>query len=183
MPNVLVTGQWISTRWFLAAALIFAAIRSPEAQDSAISQAHRGHAPNAIFVEILGNGGLYSLNYDRSLSNAISVRGGYTKWSSVDLGDQPTKHYMFYLLMLNGLLGQTPHRFEIGGGARFGRVEEENTPGAKSALKVTSTFGYRYQQPSQGWLFRCGFVPEYAVRGYSSRSLSFNVGVSAGHSF
>src|SRR6266568_5654120 len=143
------------TRWLWLWVTLLVAVSSLSAQGSARSQSPRSRAPNAIFAEVLGNGGLYSLNYDRSLNDAISIRGGYTKWSSVEFGDQPTKHYKFFLLMLNGLLGQTPQRFEIGGGARIGSVERQDSP-SKSAVKVTSVIGYRYQQSDQGWLFRCG---------------------------
>src|SRR6266704_4245650 len=76
------------------------AIVSLTSQDTAMTQAPRYRAPNAVFVEALGNGGLYSFNYDRRLNNSVSIRAGLTKWTSVALlGDQPTRHYKFQLLM------------------------------------------------------------------------------------
>src|SRR5207248_406513 len=87
---------------FLAAILAFMAIASLRAQDTALTQAPRYRAPNALFVEALGNGGLYSFNYDRRLNNSVTLRGGFTRWTSVSLGSYATRHYTFHLLMLNG---------------------------------------------------------------------------------
>src|SRR5437870_2209495 len=89
----------ISATCFLAAVPAFLAIASVRAQDTATTRASRYRAPNAVYVEALGNGGLYSFNYDRRLNNRVSLRGGFTRWTSVPLlGDQPTRHYKFYLL-------------------------------------------------------------------------------------
>jgi hypothetical protein len=145
----------------------------------------RRRAPNAVFLELFGNGGLWSVNYDRKLNETFSVRGGYTNWSSIELGDQPTKNYRFYLAMLNALFRNAPHRLELGVGVRVGSYDfpEFASPKRYAVSKLTSTVGYRYQPRTPGWIFRLGMIPEYTLHGYAEKNVFFSIGVSIGHGF
>ena len=37
---------------------------------------------NAVYVELLGNGGVYSVNYKRALTPAVRVRVGAASWTT-----------------------------------------------------------------------------------------------------
>jgi hypothetical protein len=47
-----------------------------------LAQPTAAPARNAVFFELLGNGGLYSLNFERMLREDLGLRVGYASWSS-----------------------------------------------------------------------------------------------------
>ena len=63
----------------------------------------RATAKNAVYVELLGNGGLLSYNVDRKLKQTVTARFAYGKFSSIELGDQPTESYQTFTAMINAL--------------------------------------------------------------------------------
>lgn len=40
---------------------------------------------NQIFIEFLGSGVLYSINYERRLGETVALRAGYTRWTELCL--------------------------------------------------------------------------------------------------
>ena len=113
---------------------------------------------NAIYVEALGPGVFYSINYERRITQGISLRGGFTAWSGL----------VGFPLMVNALLGQDGDYFEIGIGAvpcytptplpsSFSYIKS-----GKGFMYGTATLGYRHQPYNGGFLFRIDFTPIFA---------------------
>ena len=119
-------------------------------------------ARNSIFVELGGNGALYSLNYDHKFFDHASARVGgmYLPLSASDSEDRV--NIALFPIMVNYLVGSGSSRLELGIGTLAGYVsgnaENENfSRGAVGGL--TGTIGYRLQPVDGGFLFRIGFTP------------------------
>ena len=128
--------------------------------------------PNSVYIEVLGNGGFYSVNYDRLFCNYFGVRVGA---SYIHLGD--AGQYASFPLMANFFIGKKKHKLEMGAGFT---IMNEAPPGDFSHPDTkyfrTATLGYRYQSKEN--FFRIGFTPLYT--GYEIIPLG---GVSFGFAF
>ncbi len=120
-----------------------------------------GHfARNAVYFEALGPGVFYSLNYERRITDVLSLRAGFTAWNGL----------VGFPLMVNGLLGQDGDYFEIGVGLVPGYTPSSLLSShsfiirgkSDEVLYGTATLGYRYQPRTGGVLFRIGFTPVFA---------------------
>jgi hypothetical protein len=142
-------------------------------------------ASNSLYLEILGNGAVYSLNYDRMFSNSMSGRIGIMNipvdeaTSGVDEDD--AKVGLTTLpIMINYLKGGN-HKLEIGGGVVViivsADIKEIGTI-VGSGVVGTATFGYRYQPRAGGFNFRIGFTPIFGQGGFVPWG-----GLSLGYSF
>ena len=145
--------------------------------DSAFSQSK----PNSFYLELVGSGGLYSINYDRLFTENFGLRIGFmyfdTEWllffSDVEMFLFPTT--------LNYLVGTGKHKFELGAGPVFvfGNVSFFGSdPVSGSGVGWTGTIGYRYQQNDGGFMWRIGFTPFLA-----GGELFPSGGISFGFSF
>ncbi len=131
-------------------------------------------ANSAVYLELGGNGLLYSLNYDYRFDKDWSARGGimYAPVGDVSLTIVP--------LMANYLIGSN-HNFEIGAGIAYlgvsVDVEGEDFAGiSASGVAGTSTIGYRYQNMDGGFVFRIGLTPvfgEFGVLPWAGLSLGY----------
>ena len=142
----------------------------PKAQaQEAISRPSSDFARNSIFIELLGNGVAYSLNYDHKLFNHLSARlgGMYAPWNDKDANQSAS--LILVPLMANYLVGNGSSRLEIGAGLTFGHASgnlegiDEFSGGGIAAF--TSTIGYRLQPTNGGFLFRIGFTPIFTGNG------------------
>ncbi len=149
---------------------------------------------NSVFVDVGGNGLLYSLNYDKVWYAAekfkLSTRIGVGVSSSIFEGDMDP----IIPLGASVLFGKNKHYFETGIGSTiaFGfeetaaALQAENDKGVTvwqvqaarehTSVNVAANFGYRYQNPNGGLFFRAGVSP--TVTAYS-KTVSFNPGVEA----
>lgn len=115
---------------------------------------------NNAFVELGGNGFLGSLNYERLITNWLSVRLGYNPIL-----------YPVMFLTTNILIGESEHKFQAG-------------IGLLTNLGFTGTIGYRYQPQTNGLLFRIGFTPIFRVQLFSSAYSDLPWGgISVGYTF
>ncbi len=148
---------------------------------------------NAVYLELLGNGGLYSLNYDRRIADRATVRVGIASWTAVDLfgvGDEETKLLTFPLLV-NFVGGSGNHHPELGGGLLLGRQTTSAPSGGESTtsgiFNLTGVVGYRYQKPGRGIVFRAGITPFYSFAdedtAYPDPGFFPSIGVSLGYAF
>lgn len=141
-------------------------------------------AKHAVYLEGLGNAGLYSVNYDRRFTPSLSLRGGI---SVVGATDQQTGQEVSLLIVpvtLNYLAGGPNHSLEMGVGPLFaaGSVDDLETTSdseiSSGLAGVTSTFGYRYQPARGGFVFRAGLIPFY-----SANEFQLWAGISVGLAF
>jgi len=133
---------------------------------------------NTIYVELGGNGGFYSINYDRLLTtvkkrHSFGIRAGFS-WAPLN---GTYRNVFFFPVTANYLFGAGTKRLEIGVGAttRFltdslRNVDPEVTPAAVIA--------FRFQQPGSGSHFRAGFTPLFFDNKFQPW-----LGISFGRSF
>ena len=108
---------------------------------------------HSVYLELGGNSGVYSLNYDYSLpvseNTKLAVGGGLALLSiySYHEGPSPVKtNLYFFTPEANLLFGKNSHHLETGASLILFQIP---------ALRV----GYRYQPAKGGFLFRAGFTP------------------------
>lgn len=138
---------------------------------------------NAVYLELLGAGGLYSINYDRHIAGAWGVRAGYSQvgaWMALRDGTIRTMPVHFVYTPSASRSG-----LELGAGAMFYWDDSDSFLGwqVSDEFRVSASFnvGYRYQPAEGGFLFRIGFTP---FVGYNDglRAGPFG-GVSFGYAF
>ena len=116
--------------------------------------------PNGWYLELLGNGGLYSINYERRIRPKMVMRYGAANWTSEDwFSDSETRIYAFPITT-SYLVGSSKHKFELGGGILVGHRKDEFDKGF--FLSLTGIAGYRYEADG-GFLFRAGLTPFYGL--------------------
>jgi len=122
------------------------------------------HSTNIIYAELLGNGLLSSLNYERVISNDFSVRFGvgfsFDNSESNSGGHHTTA--FFPLAMANYLIDLYGNNYlEIGGGVLVSStnfsISTDNYPQSESVVVPTTAVGYRYSPKDGGIFFSAAF--------------------------
>lgn len=138
---------------------------------------------NAVYAELLGQGLLYSINYDRLITQELSVRVGFSRWNFPFLFGDVT--FTGFPIMLNYLWGKGSSRLELGVGFVPASVEGREIFTSRSQdvfqrylVLGTATIGYRAQPREGGFVFRVGFTPIY-----NGEKLFLYGGISAGVAF
>jgi len=116
-----------------------------------------------VFVEVLGNGLIYSVNYDTRFSPSFDGFGGragigYIALDGVNLATMP--------FLVNYLFGREKHFFEIGLGTTLIVASERNGRSGQfgerftgSLFVGTMSLGYRLEPTDGGFMFRAGLTP------------------------
>lgn len=132
----------------------------------------------SIYLEIGGNALIYSINYDRLLSNNFGLRAGAMAFALSDGSGSAAA--VATPVLANYFIGDGNGRFELGAGIVFasGGIGGGDVGFAGSGVGVTSTIGYRLQPVSGGFLFRIGFTPIYFSRKFIPMG-----GLSLGYTF
>jgi hypothetical protein len=152
------------------------AISSSSAQEAPVAAKR---AQN-VFVEIGGQGLLFTANYDTRFSNKRNGLGGRAGigYISID-GDNVTT----VPISMNYLLGQGKHFFEVGLGATFigtsdgtSVILDDDTEGS---VLGTMSFSYRLQPVDSGFAFRAGLTPIFNSRSF----IPYFAGLSLGYTF
>ncbi len=124
-------------------------------------------AENALYVELLGPGLLYSVNYNRAFGDvAARVGVGYlSSGGGTFLAIPLTISYLG--------LGSKRHMFELGAGVTIYYVNADSgmfyagSSGASAATVVaTGILGYRFQPPNGGFSLRVGLSPLISQNGF-----------------
>lgn len=125
-------------------------------------------ANNVIYIEGLGPGLLYSLNYER-VFQPVSVRLGvdYFSISATNAdGSSASATFLAIPITISYLgLGSLKHMFEIGAGGSIlyfgGAVNTlgNTTHGSAVSGLGTIILGYRYQPPDGGFFLKAGLSP------------------------
>lgn len=169
----------------------FAQITEPETK--AFPELYR----NSIYLEIGGNGGLLTLNYERLIPiaaphNTLALRVGGL--FAPNGNQQVGFGYEFYLPLEGSvLMGKRAVKFELGLGTTiygygsqrenmWGQSETFHYFEAISVLRV----GGRWQKPGKNWFVRVGFTPvlqenftviPYPFSPWAGISVGYNFGV------
>ena len=155
---------------------------------SAVAQEHEERfCPSAIYLEGLGQGILYSINYDHRLTPHFGLRAGFTSWS-IPLVFFTVSELKFtgFPIMANYLTGEGTSHLELGIGVVAARVSVQGQgtflgaefEAGKSVVLGTATLGYRAQPKDGGFVFRIGLTPLFTFSG-----VQLFGGLSLGHAF
>lgn len=146
-------------------------------------------AKNAAFIELGGNAGLYSLNFDRIYfykeKLKVSARAGFAPIFVGRLIEQR------YVLENNFILFPNQHHLEIGVGATMHRSFNQHPIDSTNYFWENIWYsvlrcGYRYQKKDDGFFLRLAVTPVFFrkdVEGFHPNYFQFWIGASAGLSF
>lgn len=138
-------------------------------------------ANNAIFLELLGNGLFYSINYERLFGDSgFSLRAGFSYMSISASSSSPAPNtagsstttanasILTFPVLANYYLGGKDHKLQLGVGATFISLSAStglvgsSSGGASGAFFVpapTVAIGYRYIPARGGFTFFIGLTP------------------------
>lgn len=135
---------------------------------------------SAVFLELLGSGGIASLNYDLRFSKSHSGFGGRIGigFASIPGSAWFGDYIPTFPVAVNYLTGKGSHHLEASAGLTFAN-EAFNPHGG---TRISSTFfvpglGYRYQPPGKGFSFRVFAAP------FIGKQTQFWGGLSVGRRF
>jgi hypothetical protein len=132
---------------------------------------------NLIFVELGGNGILYTVNYDRGLTEDFSVRVGI---GHLEEGANPistgpaeiaSQAATTIPAMVSYTHGRNSHRLELGAGVTVIRTAGAPPMGRQPAVPAdlsvmgTAVIGYRYVPREGGFTYRAGLTPMFSRGG------------------
>jgi hypothetical protein len=124
---------------------------------------------NAAYFELLGSGGLYSINYERALAPSVRVRVGAAVWTAESFWGGSQTEIRTFPVMLHLLPGRGAHRLEAGLGVLPGnRGRDAGDSGG--FVSLLGLVGYRYEPPQRRFTFRAGFTPFY---GFGESSVAY----------
>ena len=139
------------------AALVLSVVATPaHAQKTGPSAVQQ-----AVYFEFLGNGGFYSINYERALHPMVRVRAGVAAWSAESLlgwGDEKT-NFVTFPIMVQIVPGGGVHHPELGIGVLLGQQSQYGS--SEKFVSVSGLIGYRYEPPRRRLVVRAGLTPFY----------------------
>jgi hypothetical protein len=146
------------------------AVAAEVAPASPAASARPEPAPNAIHLEVLGNGLLYSLNYERMFPRQnIGLRAGFgfVTYKISNAYGAGNLTFASLPLVASYYLGTPHHKLQLGLGVTVLWVDaasdSTNTKfeGSGTGLGVAATgvVGYRYLPTRDGLTFGAGFTP------------------------
>ena len=151
----------------LCATLLLVVAASPaDAQETGLPA-----SKNGVYLELLGNGGLYSLNYERAVTGPVRVRAGAAAWTAESVWSEAKTRFRTFPMMLQIVPGSGAHHLEAGVGVLLGRRSPESDVGQSGGfVSLIGLFGYRYEPPGRRIVVRAGFTPFY---GYGDSSIAY----------
>lgn len=136
---------------------------------------------NTIYIEFLGNGGIYSLNYERRLGKRIWGRAGASYFPAAYEG------LATFPVGVSYLFGKHSKFFELGLGTTLFSAGSDDllfdfdeNGGKQFSAGISATIGYRFQPPKNDLLFKVALVPAYIPL---SSAFAVSAGLSLGYSF
>lgn len=130
----------------------------------------------SVYAELLGNGLVFSFNYDTRFQNTPNGLGG-----RIGLGYIGDDEHNAVLIpfQLNLLLGKNGRYFEIGAGATYVTGNADLFDEDFDNLIGTMTFGYRRQPVDGGFMWKIAITPIIAEGVF----WPYYGGVSLGYAF
>jgi len=158
----------------LYSALIACALLGTGSRPAVAQEEPTPFSRSAIYVEGLGQGILYSVNYDYRFTPHFGVRAGFTSWSLPIFAVFSVGELSFtgFPITVNYLSGDRTSHLELGIGivpARFTMQGQEiffgtEYEGEGSTVLGTATLGYRAQPRDGGFVFRIGLTPLFTFK-------------------
>lgn len=146
-------------------------------------------AKTALFIELGGNAGLYSLNADR----IYYYKPNFKLSARVGISAVPQSYYIHqtYVIEQNVILFQNPHHLECGVGVTLqrqynGHCTSPNDLFWESIWYGTARLGYRYQKQEDGFFLKTGITPAISQKsdcGFDHSYFQLWFGVAVGVSF
>ncbi len=144
---------------------------------------------NSIYFEILGNGYVPSINYERITANLkvnVGIRAGF----GFSPENKYSKVYTFPFEVVMVLFGNSKHHLELGVGATYylevknSKFYQDNKNHNKKSVFLFPRVGYRYTG-NKGLLLRVGYTPviEQPALDIFDSPFSFWGGISIGYLF
>lgn len=137
---------------------------------------------HAIYLEALGMGGLYSLNYEHKVGKKLWLRSGISYFPDI------FENFATLPLGLIYLKGDQNKYLEMGIGSTiftagsdnlFG-FDFNNNDGRVVGASVQAIIGYRYMPEDENFIFKVTFYPAYFP---ASKTGFATLGISIGSSF
>jgi hypothetical protein len=137
--------------------LLLAFALPADAQDATASVRN-----NAAYFEFLGNGGVFSINYERAVTPLLRLRVGVASWTAQSFWGDAETQFETFPLMLHVVPGRGAHRFEAAIGVLPGRRGRQPDMGESGGfVSLIGLIGYRYEPPGRRFVFRAGVTPFY----------------------
>lgn len=116
---------------------------------------------NQIFIELLGNGVFYSINYERRLGEAVALRAGYTRWTELCLMECSGLDVVTAVpVIVSALVRPRRHTVELGLGVLGGRQQRARGPGVqRTFVAPTAVIALRYGGGRTPFVGRLGVMP------------------------
>jgi hypothetical protein len=154
-----------------------------DAQDATAPARH-----NAAYFEFLGNGGVFSINYERAVTPSLRLRVGVASWTAQSFWSDAETQFETFPLMLHVIPGRGAHRFEAAIGVLPGHRGRQRDVGESGGfVSLTGLIGYRYEPPGRRFVFRSGVTPFYgfgdSATAYPDEGFLPSVGFSFGARF
>ncbi len=147
---------------------------------------------NNVLLEILGNGGVYSINYERFVLDDVISRIGIGAWNDFSVSGGK-KSLITIPVLTSGLIGSRKSKLEVGFGFLVGRQKFTSSFGRSlnwtaPIADATGVVGYRYQPFDGGLMLRAGISCFYVFNRehrfpYNYNRFTINPGLSLGYSF
>lgn len=171
------------TLWAALAGLFLCLTPAAHAQPTDAPPDRPPPARNLIHGEVLGAGGLYSLNYERRFAERWTARVGVSAYSGdADAAANESVTLVLVPVMVNVLLPGGAHNLEVGAGPVFGYAsatsDEFGELNGVGVGNLSGTIGYRYQPRDGGFSFRAGLLPNF-----SGASANLWLSLSVGYAF
>ncbi|MDT3695997.1 MAG: hypothetical protein ROY99_06350 [Ignavibacterium sp.] len=149
-------------KFFIYLSIIFSILNLTQQNNLSAQTQQSADRVNQLYLELGGNGLIYSVNYERFLSDNFTIRGGFGITPGIIFAEGTFIHIPF---TISYLIGGVSSKFEAGLGATYFSgtdVEIFGLPaGDQSLIFMTGVIGYRYTSPA-GFAFRIFFTPLYS---------------------
>ena len=137
----------------------------------------------SIFVEALGNGGLFSINYDRRIrsgNDGFGLRLGLGAGTLYTDSKDNIKRYITLPFMVNYIAGTGRSGIEGGIGITPGWASSKPVDDSRTSAWANLNLGYRFQPIKKGLMLRAIWSPILSFNGYLDPSWA---GVFVGYGF
>lgn len=166
-----IRNSLLATAFLASLSLATAAHAQDAAAGQPSSSSSRGKAApevarNAVYVELLGSAGLYSVNYDRLLSDHVSARVGVMFVGGVDIENGDKAGVLLAPVVASYLVGGGSNQLEAGLGFGLASAaidDDELGEAAGAGFYGTGVVGFRHQPRDGGFVFRVGLTPLFTA--------------------